>query len=309
MNIRNLENYSYKQWESGLVTPITDETLGRWQYRLSVRKKWVRSTFFSGFRQWQRGKVTPLNNQVLKKWELYQFKLSILKYYGLSKKKYTIHGLFPNQHFLNDPSDIDVIPITHFTHEILHSTYTKQELLIDPVGLVITVLEDSFKRANQTKPKNLKNAVNKKHSKEIRNFQQYQYFLWNLGKITPISDEILENWMHNRSRDKFYSTYNKYKQGKVTPIKDSHKHTFDYLIIREKTLTANNIGKNSKKYTIHHLLPKHLFPDRFTDPDNCILLASTIHEIIHNRYSIPELVIDPIMPVIKSLETSFIESK
>jgi hypothetical protein len=31
MKIHNLEGYSYKQWERGLVTPINDQILKKWE--------------------------------------------------------------------------------------------------------------------------------------------------------------------------------------------------------------------------------------------------------------------------------------
>jgi hypothetical protein len=303
MKIRNLDGYSYKQWERGLVTPISDETLRRWQYRSSVREKWAGSNLWV-FRPWQKGKVTPINDQILKKWEIHQFKLSMLKYYGVNKRKYTIHWLFPREYLLNDSFSIDnIVPLTNFTHEILHSTYNKQELLMDPVGLVITVLEDSFRRAGEINRDPAENIMNKK---ELRKFKYYQYVLWRQGKVTPISDDILKNWMYNRSQGEFRSIYAKYKRGKVTPIKDSIKRKFDYFIVRENILKANSIGQRTKKYTIHHLLPNHLFPDRFTDPDNCIPLINMIHKAIHKEYHVLELIIDPITPVIMALKSSFI---
>lgn len=228
----------------------------------------------------------------------------MLKYYGINKRKYTIHWLYPREYFLNDSFCIDnIVPLTNFTHEILHSTYNKQELLMDPVGLVIAVLEDSFRRAAETSRNATENVMNKK---EMRKFQYHQYVLWRQGKVTPISDEILKNWIYNRSQGEFRSIYAKYKRGKVTLIKDSIKRKFDYLIMRENILKANSIGQKTKKYTIHHLLPNHLFPDRFTDPDNCIPLINMIHKAINNEYHVLELIIDPIMPVIMALESSFI---
>lgn len=66
---------------------------------------------------------------------------------------------------------------------------------------------------------------------------------------------------------------------------------------------------NKKKYDAHHLLPKSLFPYGKYDTDNGIPLNYELHSCLHEEYTNQELLLDPIMPIVKVLETSFLNSK
>ena len=67
--------------------------------------------------------------------------------------------------------------------------------------------------------------------------------------------------------------------------------------------------QNPDKFTNHHLLPKCYFPDREFDPENCIPFKDSMHYDLHVEYSTKELILDPIMPIVKILEASLLNSK
>ena len=60
---------------------------------------------------------------------------------------------------------------------------------------------------------------------------------------------------------------------------------------------------------MHHLLPQSIFHDRKFDTDNAIPLFKDTHPLVHKEHANVEFAIDLIMPVIETLETSFMEAK
>ncbi|WP_424355445.1 hypothetical protein [Methanobacterium sp. MBAC-LM] len=66
---------------------------------------------------------------------------------------------------------------------------------------------------------------------------------------------------------------------------------------------------NKKKYDAHHLLPKSLFPYGKYDLDNGIPLNYELHSCLHEEYNNQELLLNSVMPIVKVLETSFLNSK
>lgn len=151
----------------------------------------------------------------------------------------------------------------------------------------------------------------------IRDMEAYSYVKWKHKKVTPINDEILNTWtQRKKTRDwehgdgrLVYKCFKQWQKGKVTPINDKTRLKFESLQFRRWVLKDYGIGKENSNYTVHHLFPQSLFPFMKFDINNAIPLKWPVHNPIHRKYSNLELAIDPITPVIESLETAFMEAK
>lgn len=61
--------------------------------------------------------------------------------------------------------------------------------------------------------------------------------------------------------------------------------------------------QGNKEFSMHHLLPQSLFPDRRWQQDNIIPLnTQNMHKPLHKQYTVYELAIDPLTPIIKMIE-------
>ena len=151
----------------------------------------------------------------------------------------------------------------------------------------------------------------------IRDIEAYSYVKWKRKKATPINDEILNTWtQRKKQRDwehgdgkLFYRCFKQWQKGKVTPVNDKTRLRFETAQFRQGIFKSYGIGKSNGKYTIHHLFPQSIFPFMKFDVNNAIPLKWPIHRPIHERYSNPELAIDPITPLIEALELSIMEAK
>lgn len=155
---------------------------------------------------------------------------------------------------------------------------------------------------------------------------------WKKGKATPLDDTILKKWQHERQLKKKLKRFRKQKkeenkrvfnmcldkcvEGKATPLDDKIKNKLEkirnrkeFLHFKQYILKSYGLDCKEHEYSIHHLFPRQFFPSMEFDTNNVIPLTWSVHNPIHKKYHNLELAIDPIMPVIESLETAFMESK
>lgn len=172
------------------------------------------------------------------------------------------------------------------------------------------------------------NSKKRKREIHLRNMNNRCFNHWLKGRVTPFDEEILKEWEHkvelkarakkiksiakklgNTKRMIFINwCFHKWQKGQVTPIDDKSRDKFECMQFRQLILKYNGLNLNSE-YSVHHLLPKGIFPSLKFDVNNVILLHHSVHEPIHDKYSNLKLAIDPITPVIESLETAFMEAK
>ncbi len=172
------------------------------------------------------------------------------------------------------------------------------------------------------------NSKKRKREIHLRNMNNRCFNHWLKGRVTPFDEEILKEWKHkvelkakekkfksiaknlgNKKRMSFIDwCFHKWQKGQVTPIDDNNRDRFERMQFRQLILKSNGLNCNLE-YNIHHLLPKSLFPSLKFDINNTIPLPRSIHDPVHDKYSNPELAIDPITPIIESLEIAFMESK
>lgn len=153
---------------------------------------------------------------------------------------------------------------------------------------------------------------------EIRDMDAYSYTQWEYGKVTPINHEVRKMWdlrtkewfLYHRRTKLLNKSFKQWQNGKVTPINDRILNKFQLLQFRQYILKSYNIGNRKQgKFSVHHLFPRCFAQDKQFDTDLVIPLFKPIHNTLHKKYSNQELLIDPITPVIESLETVFIEAK
>lgn len=141
---------------------------------------------------------------------------------------------------------------------------------------------------------------------------------WKQGKATPLDDNILQKWEHKielkrikieRKRKLSDISFRRWCEGKATPLNAKIREKFESRQFKQIILKSYGIDYDNHEFSIHHLFPVQLFPSLKFDINNVVPLTYPIHNPVHTNYSNPELAIDPIMPVIESLEASFMEAK
>lgn len=143
--INDIDSYSFKAWSQGLATPINDDILNTWttkKHQINAEKN---ALFHRCFRKWQQGKVSPIHTGIFKKFQQLQFREYVFKSFGIGKSnnKYSVHHLIPKCYFHDLKFDVnDAIPLFKPVHVAAHKKYSNQDMLIDPVGIVIDVMED-----------------------------------------------------------------------------------------------------------------------------------------------------------------------
>ncbi|WP_141705157.1 MULTISPECIES: hypothetical protein [Methanobacterium] len=66
---------------------------------------------------------------------------------------------------------------------------------------------------------------------------------------------------------------------------------------------------NHDKMIVHHLIPKSIHPYGYLDIENMLPLTMDIEKPLHKFYSRYELAMDPLMPIIKTIEFELLASK
>jgi hypothetical protein len=157
-----------------------------------------------------------------------------------------------------------------------------------------------------------------KHKIHLIEMEKWYFKKWEQGKVTPANNKILKEWEHKielrrlkRERNRKLSNmcFEKWCDGKATPLDAKIKGKFESRQFKQIALKYYGIDCNNYEFSIHHLIPKKIFPSLKFDINNTIPLPLPIHKPIHTKYSHLELAIDPLFPVIESLETAFMESK
>jgi hypothetical protein len=151
----------------------------------------------------------------------------------------------------------------------------------------------------------------------IRDIPSYSYVKWDQGKASAIDEKALKNFEYRKRKYNigqgngrlFYRSFRAWQNGKASPICDKVYNRFKLAQFSLSALKQYGIGKNNKRYTIHHPIPKQYFPDKAFDLNNTMPVSKLIHQTVHKEYSNQELLVDPIMPVIESLEASSMEAK
>ena len=155
----------------------------------------------------------------------------------------------------------------------------------------------------------------------LNNMENRCFKQWKKGETTPIDDKTLKEWEHKlefkeikeqqeeeKENRMFYWCFHKWRKKQVSPIDNKYQSKFEYAEFRQWVLKWYGVKGNNQGYTVHHLFPKSIFSSKRFDIENVILISSSVHVSIHDNYTNIELLIDPIMPVIESLEAAFMEN-